>query len=223
LLIGGGTLFLLQNLGFVPEGLQVFWALVFAVGAVLFLVSYAASPTNWWAAIPGFALLGLAIVLTLDRLAPAAWGDVGGILFLGALAIGFLAVYIRQRHHWWALFPAGVLMTLTAVAGSDQVGLGEEGGTIFFFGLGLTFALIALIGPQGNRRWALFPALFLLIMALLVSGPGERLATIAWPIVLIGGGLFLLLRRPRREAPHASEPPASAGPNPPVEPGATGP
>lgn len=202
LLIGGGTLFLLQNLGVVPQGLELFWALALAVAAVLFLIPFVASPANWWASIPGFGLLGLAAIVAYGRLAPAARNDWGGSLFLGMLGAGFIAVYLRQPRHWWALIPGGSLVSLAAVAAMDNFGRADLGGTVFFFGLGMTFALLAVLpGPPANRRWPLYPALSLLLLALIVSVPGERFAMIAWPVVLILVGLFLLVRRPRRAPP----------------------
>lgn len=207
LLIGGGTLFLLQNVGVLPEGLELFWALVFAVGAVLFLIPFVAAPSNWWAAIPGFALLGLAALLAYGRLAPAARMDWGGSLFLAMLGLGFVAVYVRRIRHWWALIPGGVLVTLAVVAGLANLGRAELGGTVLFFGLAMTFALLAVVpGPAANRRWPLYPALALLLLALVAWVPGERFALIAWPVLLIGFGLYLLLRRPR----HAPPAPGSA-------------
>lgn len=202
LLIGGGTLFLLQNLGVVPQGLELFWALAFAVAAVLFLIPFVASPANWWASIPGFGLLGLATLVAYGRLAPAARNDWGGSLFLGMLGAGFIAVYLRQPRHWWALIPGGSLVSLGAVAALGNFGRSDLGGTVFFFGLGMTFALLAVLpGPPANRRWPLYPALSLLLLALIVSVPGERFVMIAWPVLLILVGLFLLVRRPRRAPP----------------------
>lgn len=207
LLIGGGILILLQNVGVVPKGLELFWALVFAAAAVLFLIPFVAAAANWWAAIPGFALLGLAALLGYGSLVPAGRSDWSGSLFMGMLGLGFVAVYLRQAHHWWALIPGGVLVTLAAVAGLDNVGLAHLGGTVFFFGLGMTFALLAVVpGPAANRRWPLYPALALFLLALVTWVPGERFALIAGPVLLIGLGLYLLFRRPRHAPPVPAAP-----------------
>ncbi|MGH2605067.1 MAG: hypothetical protein ACRDG5_00610, partial [Anaerolineales bacterium] len=100
LLIGGGILVLLQNLGFLPKGFELFWSLVIGAAAVLFLIPFVAAAANWWAAIPGFGLLGLAALIAYGRLAPAARNDWGSSLFLGMLGLGFVAVYLRQTRHW---------------------------------------------------------------------------------------------------------------------------
>lgn len=214
LLIGGGILILLQNLGFLPKGFELLWALVIAAAAVLFLIPFAAAAANWWAAIPGFGLLGLAALIAYGRLAPAARYDWGSSLFLGMLGLGFVAVYLRQTRHWWALIPGGVLVTLAAVAGLDNLGLAHLAGTVLFFGIGMTFVLLAVIpGPAANRRWPLYPALALFLLALVTWVPGERFALIAGPVLLIGFGLYLLFRRPR----HAPRAPGSA-PVPPAPP-----
>jgi hypothetical protein len=224
LLIAGGVLFLLQNLGIVPQGLELFWALVFALAALLFLIAFFARAENWWAAIPGFAFLGLAGAVASDRFATpgAQWG---GSFFLAMLGLGFFAVFLRQPRHWWAIIPGGSLVTTAVVAGLGEVGRDDLSGPVLFFGLGLTFAILALLpGPAGRRRWPLFPAISLLALALLTLAPGQRLASLAWPAILILVGIYLLVRRPRaRVAPPAPTPQPVSEPEKPQDPPAATP
>ena len=77
LLIAGGVLFLLDSLGVIAVG-AVVWPFLLGTASVAFLVVFLTAPqTNWWAAIPGFVLLGLMGTALFDQLAPAAaevWG-----------------------------------------------------------------------------------------------------------------------------------------------------
>ena len=78
--------------------------------------------SEWWALIPGFALIGVGASIVL----PGQWS---GFSFLGFLGISFLAIYLSNRQRWWAIIPGGVLITLGIVAAlADIYGARETGG-----------------------------------------------------------------------------------------------
>jgi hypothetical protein len=195
LLIAGGVLFLLDSLGIVAVGM-VLWPALFAFASLAFLFIFATAPqTNWWAAIPGFVLLGLTGTIALDRLAPEVAGGWSGGLFLGGIALAFWVIYLVNREQWWAVIPGGVLLTLALVAGLSSVFEGLEVGGIFFFGLGLTFALLAILPtPEGRLTWAIIPAIVLLVMGALITAAAAQLINYLWPVALVLGGLYLLYR-----------------------------
>lgn len=199
LLIAGGVLFLLDNLGLVPWA-GLLWAAAAALGGLAFLSIVARDRAMWWAFIPGITLLGLAGAITLGELAPAL-GDVwGGPLFLGAVGLSFWLVYVFDRAQWWALIPGGVMLTLAAIAGLDEATDLDTGG-VLFLGLGLTFVLVALAPtPQGPMRWAFIPGGILLAMGLLFLVGFLTAINYLWPAALILAGLFLLWRAVGRRA-----------------------
>lgn len=201
LLVVGGIMFLLQNLGYFPAG-SLFWGVVFGAGALACLWIFLTDRTQWWALIPAGALLGLTIVVILSLVAPTL-EDLGGALFLGLIGLSFWAIYFMNRQFWWAVIPGGVLMTLATVAGIDSV-LPETpdalSGGLFFAGLGLTFVVLGLLPTgQGPMRWAFIPGGILLVMGLLVALAAASLINYVWPIALILAGLVLVWRtlRPR--------------------------
>lgn len=202
LLVVGGILFLLQNLGYFPGG-SLFWGAAFGVGAAAFLWTFITDRTQWWALIPGCALLGLAVVILLSVVAPSL-EDLGGTLFLGLIGLSFWVIYLTNRQYWWAVIPGGVLVTLATVAGIDNVfkeAPDALSGGVFFAGLGLTFVLLGFLPtPQGQLRWAFIPGGILLVMGLLVSLTAASLINYVWPIALIVAGLALVWRtiRPRQ-------------------------
>lgn len=197
LLIAGGILFLLQNLGLLVVG-SLFWLFLFGAAGLVFLSVFLTDyRANWWAAIPGFFLLGLAATIGLNQLAPqvnAAWG---GALFMGAIGLAFGAVYFANREHWWAIIPGGACLTIALVAGLSSLPLwgGFEVGGVFFLGLGLTFGLLSRAPtPEGRMRWAFIPAAVLLVMGLVITAAATAILNYIWPIGLILGGLWLLFR-----------------------------
>ena len=72
--------------------------------------------------------------------------------------------------------------------------------TVLFVGLGLTFGVIGLLSTylRTNLRWAYFPAAVLLVLGLVVVTPFGGAFAMAWPLLLIAGGAFLVLRHASR-------------------------
>ena len=195
LLILGGLLFLLQNLGVVKIG-SLFWGLLFALAGVFFLSLYFQNRANWWSIIPSFTLFGIGMVIMLDQLAPQLGETIGGTLFLAAIGLSFLFVYLTDRQNWWALIPMGVLLTLAVVSGLDQLSELNTGG-IFFLGLGGTFALVALLPKSMDTRWAWIPAVILIVLGIFIFAAAEALLNYLWPAALILVGLYMIFRSMR--------------------------
>lgn len=198
LLLAAGVLLLLEAMGAaVATGL--FWGVLFLVAAVVFGYLFATDRQSWWAAIPGGALLGLGLLMLADEAGVPGSDRWGGALFLGAIGFGFAAVYLREHERWWAVIPAGVLLTLALPPGWAESGAGERAsGAVFFAGLAVTFALVAVVpGGAGRRRWAWIPAAVLAVLAVLVALEATALLTAfnyLWPLALIVAGGFLLWR-----------------------------
>lgn len=200
-LIGVGALFLLQSMGVLGAIGGLIWGLLFLLGGVAFLATFAVAPARWWALIPGFTLLGLGALVGGQALVPALAGPWGGALFLGGIGLGFGAVYLTGRARWWALIPAGVLLTLALVAGLSETIAGPDAGGVFFLGLALTFGLVAILPTPGARmRWALVPASVLALLALSTMAFTNAALGILWPALMILGGLYLAYRALRTPA-----------------------
>lgn len=191
LLVGLGVLFLLQNFGLFGSIENVIWLAVFGVAGLTFLFVFATNPEQWWAIIPGFVLLGLAVLIAFgERM--GAWG---GALFLGSIGLAFWVIFIIRREFWWALIPAGTLSTLAVVAVMAERLDGLVVGGILFLGLAATFTLVYLLsGAEGRQRWALIPAGILGAMGLLLTLSLGGLVNFVWAIALIGAGVYLLSR-----------------------------
>ena len=184
-LILGGVLALLDQTGVLKGVSNFFWAGVLAVGAAIFLIWFFSDRTKWWAAIPGFALAGLAAsTLLLDRI---GWG---GFAFLGGLGVGFWAVYLSDRSRWWAIIPGGVLITLgitSALTSSFNV---VDTGGVFFVGLGITFVLVALLAKM---KWAFIPAAVMLLLGFFLGTPFVGALEYVWiGILLVVGGILVI-------------------------------
>ena len=203
LLIGAGIIFLLQNLGWIGGFGDLIWTGLFGIGGLLFLYVFFSNPTKqWWAAIPGFTLLGLSAVTFLDNFGPAFVGRLSGSVFLGSIGLGFVMIYLANQRLWWAIIPGGVMATLAVVAGVDELhvrgfGFGAlDSGGIFFLGLGLTFLVLGLLSQRTGERltWAFIPATVLIVMGVLIGANWENLINVVWPAVLIVLGGYWVWR-----------------------------
>jgi hypothetical protein len=206
LMMVAGAVLLLEALGVLAAG-GLIWSGLFGVAGLGFGYVFFRSHENWWTAIPAGALLGLAALVAWGELAPHIADKWGGSLFLGALGAGFWAVYLRGWQRWWAIIPGGALFTLALVAGLAPVAGELAISAVFFLGLALTFALLALVPTaEGRMRWPIIPAGVLAILSMLVGIGAERTLNYVWPAALVASGLYLILRAlgfRRKLGPHA--------------------
>lgn len=194
LLILAGVMFLLQNMGVFRFG-DLFWGLIFFLGGGAFLSVFLQDRLQWWAIIPGFTLVGIGTIISLTVLAPGFMAVIGGSIVLGSIGLAFLLIFLLDREKWWALIPAGTMLTLTVVAAISQALPGMETGGVFFLGLGLTFAVVALLPTNAGRMvWAWIPAGILGLMGLLLMAAAGSMIGYLWPLVIIAAGGFLILR-----------------------------
>jgi hypothetical protein len=199
LLIALGAFFLLQVTGIFGALSALFWSAAFAVGGAVFLYFFLTQPHNaWWAAIPGFTLMGLGATVFYERFAPPFLSDLGGAVFLASIGVGFWAIFFTNREYWWAIIPGGALFSVAGVVVASESGFGINPASVLFVGLGLTFALLALMSTylNTNLRWAYIPAAVMLIMGVVIFTPFVGALGWVWPLGLIAGGAYLILRRP---------------------------
>jgi hypothetical protein len=201
ILIIGGLLLLLDTFG-VIEGGSLFWTVVSAVAGLLFLSVFISQRDNWWALIPGIIFLAIAATIGLNAFLPGFDNSsFQGTLILGGIGLSFFLVYLADRGNWWAIIPAGVIATIAVVAIPVISDTALAGGGIFFLGLGLTFALVAILpNSVGPMRWAWIPAIILGVFGILLLISAQNLINYIWPILLIIGGGILLVRAFRRSS-----------------------
>lgn len=199
LLLGAGILVLLQNLGIVRSGLSLLWSVCFLVAGGIFTFVFLNDRKNWWAVIPGFALLGIGALILLGWALPVSGERWGGGLFLGALGAAFWVIYANRRDQWWPIIPGGVLMTLALVAVLDEgVGVGFDTGSIFFLGLGATFLLLYLLPTAaGKMTWAVYPAIILGAIGVIIALASSSLMRYLGPLALVAAGVYLVYRAAR--------------------------
>ncbi|CAG0934765.1 hypothetical protein TFLX_03650 [Thermoflexales bacterium] len=194
-LIAMGAFFLAQQLGLFGALQISFWVFAFGFLAVLFLLTFVSDRRQWWALIPGFVLLGMTLLIFNDQNEFMTSGQAGA-LFLFSLGLPFLLIYLVDRQMWWALIPGGVLTVLaliTVLSGRELSG--QVTAAVIFFGLAIVFALVRFATRSNPYMgWAMWVAILLAVSGALVLITGPQAAAITGPVILIGLGLFLLVR-----------------------------
>jgi len=193
LLILGGVVLLLENLGYLRGWRSWFWTTIFGGGGLVFLAVYASNRKQWWALIPGASLIGVGLLIFLDTV-PAVPDEVGVGIMLLCISLAFWVIFLGDRSQWWALIPAGVLIVVAVIPIIEAQGLsGPVIGGLFFIGIGLVFTVLYLFSfSNPDLRWAKYPAIPLFLIGLLVIFASQLLTW--WPLLLVLLGLYLLLR-----------------------------
>lgn len=196
LLVLAGIVFLLQQIFHLPIG-GLFVSMFFAAGAIIFFYVLLKNKNNWWALIPGCTLLGLAALIAGGDLFPQFVNQFGGTLFLGSLALSFIAILIVAPANWWAVIPAGVLSTLALIAGIEN-GNGMLQGGLFFVGVGATFAAVGLLPVGRKEKWPWIPASICFVLGtMILIGSGALVNTFlgwVWALAFLAVGIYLVVR-----------------------------
>ena len=206
LLLGLGVLLLLQNLGVFQAGASfegLLFGAAFILGGLAFLAVLFTNRASWWAAIPGITLCSIGVLILVSLLLPAVADRFGGAIVLGGIAVSFWLIFFLDNRNWWAIIPAGTLLTLAVITVLPPY-LTEGNGFlvpgVLFTGLGLTFALLGVmrVGQAGRWSWPWIPAGILIVMGLLFALSAYNLTQVIWPAVLILLGLYLVFRSVRK-------------------------
>jgi hypothetical protein len=174
---------------------------IFLAVGLPFVIAFALDrQKNWWALIPAWVMVAIAVIIAFVDLVP---GEVIGTLILLAIAIPFLVVYMVDRTRKWALIPGGVLAAVSVFPLIALFGNEEVIGSLVLFVIALPFFVVYFWTKE--NWWALIPAgvLASIGLALLVASLG---AFAAWStsvmnaIIFLGWGITFLalwLRRDR--------------------------
>jgi hypothetical protein len=194
LLILGGAALLLENLGIFRLGGLV-WGIVLGIGGIVFLFLYFENREAWWPLIPGITLLSICAASLLDVFVPELGQIVSGLIILGGIGLSFFLIYLIDRENWWAIIPAGVLVTLGVISVIDAADFHVDTGGYFFIGIGLTFFLVAVLpNPQGQMKWAFIPALALIGIGVFILSAVNEIWYVLWPLLIIAGGGYLVYK-----------------------------
>lgn len=170
----------------------------------------------------GLLLVGLGLVWLL-----VAATDLDGVIIFPAVGLALLVGYLATASY--ALLVAGSIVTGLGIGIAVEVHSGPSAAPVL--GLGLGFVSIAVLDVlRGSRRpawwWPLIPGGLFTVVGGTRLAVAASLGAYVLPAVLVGLGLTLLLRRPKRGSatdpgpggPSTSPPASPASSSPPASP-----
>ena len=136
--------------------------------AIPFLYVYFRDRKKWWALIPAYLFLLIALVMFCTEILGMGDEFIAMILMPG-FAVPFLYVYFKNKEHWWALIPAYVFLLIgTLITLDEGLRLGEEViAPGILGGIGLPFLYVYFRNRE--NWWALIPSYALLAIATMVG------------------------------------------------------
>lgn len=159
ILILAGIIFLVEQLGLIPDLAAVVWTLLFAGASVLFFVTYFTAGIHEWGWLfPATITAGLAATIWLAEMGVEE--TLAGAVFMASVSLPFWLVFvIGRRENWWALIPGWATAVITLVILLADRVAGEFIGSLVMFGIALPFFAVYLV----NRKhwWALIPGFIL--------------------------------------------------------------
>jgi len=147
-LLGLAALMLWEQ--FAPEPVKDWGAMFFMGGLGLaFWAIYLTNRENWWAVIPGGALLTIALVIGLSATLEGV--ETGGVFFLGmGLTFGLLALLpTTEGRMRWPLIPAGVLLAMGLLVTAAAAELLKYVGPAALVLVGLCMIVRVLVPRRG--------------------------------------------------------------------------
>ncbi len=169
-IVWGGLLILFGAMALVDEFVALSawaWVAVLAAGGLGAFAVYLTDRSAWGLLLTAYVLLTVAVLVALavldvpDPFIPA--------YVLTAIALPFLAVFLRNRSQWWALIPAYVLVAVAGIVTLDDLNLvaDEFVGSYVLTAIALPFVLV-FVRNRANW-WALIPAYVLLSIAVMIA------------------------------------------------------
>ncbi len=102
------SLILLGMVRFIPG--EVTGAFVMALIGAPFLYVYLRDRRHWWALIPAYTMGAIGGIILLSGIIRNDMLIASYVMY--AIAAPFLYVYLRNRQHWWALIPGGIMAVM---------------------------------------------------------------------------------------------------------------
>ncbi len=171
-------------------------SVLFLGGALAFLTYYIRKKKEWW---PLFVSLLLFTLAGVVAAAVTDYEELAGSVCLWGAGLSFIAIYFKKRDAWWSIIPGGILLVL----GLFPILVGFDWGYdilyafIFFFGIGMVFAVLSFVKINGQRlSWAMKPAIILIGFSffILIFAPNASVMKLIFSLFLLALGVSLIIK-----------------------------
>ena len=160
--------------------------------ALPFVVVYLRDRKQWWALIPAYVMVIVALIVLFSETGGLP-DYLVGTGFLVAIGLPFLVVYLRDRSKWWALIPAYAMFSISVIIPLSELNIDEILIPAYvMFAIALPF-LFVYVRDRSNW-WALIPGgIMTLIGAIMLLS--VQLVEYLAPVAIILAGVWILGRQ----------------------------
>jgi hypothetical protein len=176
------------------------------------------SEKNWLAIIPGGLCASIGVVVTLEMLIPD--NDLSGQAMMFLFALSFIIFATRSKKNWWAIILGGIFASIGLVVMLEILIPQQEFPIlqstlhwgvytwVMLLGFAATFGVTWLLRKGQPTAWTKYPAVGLLVIALMALILGSRFQEIWMESVLVAiGVMFVLGLLHRVHLPSRQQPP----------------
>jgi len=168
-----------------------------------FLVVYIQNRKHWWALIPAYVLLSIALMVGLIGIRLLR-NEAIATYVLWAIGLPFLTVYLGDRKQWWALIPTYVMGSLGLMIGLIGIGLLQNFLIPAYIMYAIALPFFVVYARDQRQWWALIPAGIMTAIgtSFLIASAATSMFV---PAILILAGVWLVAsqffgRKARSEA-----------------------
>ncbi len=172
---------------------DIIGSVVLTIVAAPFVYVYFQNKNNWWALIPAYSLLSIALIIMLTNINIIGEAFVAPLI-LFSIAIPFLYVYFKNKENWWALIPAYTMFVIGAMVGLIELNILEDLIVPAYILSAISLPFFVVYFRNNENWWALIPGgvLGFLALGFMLSAP---IGNIIIPLVLIVAGVYFLLKK----------------------------
>jgi hypothetical protein len=212
-LVWGSLLILFGLVGLVEVYIDLAawaWVTILAAAGLVAFGIYLTDRSEQTLLIPAYILWAIALMVALITL-NILRDELIATYVLTAIALPFLAVFLRNRKQWWALIPTYVLLAVGVMVGLIGGGVLDDLliPAYVMFAIAIPFLVVYARNPK--QWWPLIPGGITAIIGLSFLIAEAAIQYIA-PAALILVGVWILARQFIRREPTTSDAPMPAGP-----------
>jgi hypothetical protein len=166
--------------------------------ALLFLVVFLRNRGNWWALIPCYVLVAIAVMLGLTEwhILPDAFV---ATYVLTAIALPFLVVFLRNRSNWWALIPCYVLLAIGIMVALIELRVLNDLLIPAYVLLAIAIPFFVVYARDPKQWWPLIPGGILALIGISFLVATTAVQYVRAVVLIIAGVVILVLQLVRRK------------------------
>jgi hypothetical protein len=181
------------------------WTGLLAAAGLGGLLVFLTDRSEWGLLLPTYVLWAIAAMLALIEL-DILRDEVIALYALVAVALPFLAVFLRDRSQWWALIPAYVLIAVGVMVILIEQGSLEDELPAAYVMLAVAAPFFVVYARNPKQWWPLIPGGIMAVIGLSFLLAGDLLQYVPAVVLLMVGAWILVRQFTRREPLQPDEP-----------------